>query len=553
MKRFLIILLFAIIITPLYSATRYVAPSGGNNGNPGTISQPWATIAYSITQLYPGDTLFVRGGTYNITSQLRFDSARDGTSSDYIVMINYPGESPIIDCDALTAQSGIVINNRDYWVIQGLEQRNARQDGTTTATVGISINTCTNMHFNYIKVHDNGGYGMDLRMCDEIYIRGVDTYNNCDSLNSNPLYNGGKGDGNGVMNYSTGADTLTWGTYYFDKCRSWNNSDDGFGIGYQVYVYLDSCWAWGNGSPLYEQGAGRGYSTGHSFYPTPVIPHIILTNCLAIYNKGPGFYLNCNGENYTTTQAWYNCISAFNGAYGFNLNANNTNPPDYPLYINNSISYSNSLGNLTTDIDGLAPGMLIDEYNTWNGGVSVTSADFVSLDTTGISAARQADGSLPDNDCYNYFMRLALGSDLINAGTDVGLPYVSVAPDIGAFEFGSGEPSTETDILTFILAVQTGAATINATNHTVSIEVAYGTTVTALSPAISVSYGASIDPPGGTARNFTSPVTYTVTAEDGVTEQVWTVTVTVDSAPATSGTVVVGDDWVVLNGQIVKI
>lgn len=437
MKKILIIL-FTILSLTVYSATYYVAPSGGNNGNPGTISQPWATIAYAVNQLYPGDTLFLRGGTYNLTSQLRFDSARDGTSSNYIVMINYPGESPVIDCDGLTAQSGIVINNLNYWVMQGFEQRNARQDGTTTECTGFAVSTCTNMHFNYLKIHDNGGYGMDLRMCDELYIRGVDTYNNCDSLNSNPAYNGGKGDGNGNQNYSTGADTLTWGTYYFDKCRSWHNSDDGFGIGYQVYVHLDSCWSWDNGSPLYTAGAGRGFSTGHSFYPAPVLPHIVLTNCIAVHNKGTGFYLNCNGEDYTTTQAWYNCISAFNGGYGFGLNANNTNPPEHPLYIRNCISYSNST-DLWTDIDALAPGMLIDEYNTWNGGVTVTSADFVSLDTTGISAPRQANGDFPDNDCYNYFMRLAPTSDLIDAGVDVGLAYSGDAPDLGAFEYDAAD------------------------------------------------------------------------------------------------------------------
>jgi len=115
------------------------------------------------------------------------------------------------------------------------------------------------------------------------------------------------------------------------------------------------------------------------------------------------------------------------------------------------------------------------------------------------------------------------------------------------------EFSTATDITSFTLAAQTGAATINATAHTVAIEVAYGTSLTSLSPAITVSYGASIDPPGGTARNFTSPVTYTVTAEDETTTQVWTVTVTVDSAPATSGTVVLDGDWVVHEGKIVKI
>lgn len=88
--------------------------------------------------------------------------------------------------------------------------------------------------------------------------------------------------------------------------------------------------------------------------------------------------------------------------------------------------------------------------------------------------------------------------------------------------------SAETDILTFVLDEQTGAATINATAHTVAIEVEAGTTVTALTPTVTVSEGASVSPLSGAATDFTSPVNYTVTAEDGTT-QVWAVTVTVAS------------------------
>jgi len=99
---------------------------------------------------------------------------------------------------------------------------------------------------------------------------------------------------------------------------------------------------------------------------------------------------------------------------------------------------------------------------------------------------------------------------------------------VGAHVFASGDPdSDETDILTFTLADQTKEATISTAAHTVDIEVDYGTTVTSLTPTITVSAGATIDPTSGTAQNFTNPVTYTVTAEDGTTEQEWTVTVTV--------------------------
>jgi hypothetical protein len=62
------------------------------------------------------------------------------------------------------------------------------------------------------------------------------------------------------------------------------------------------------------------------------------------------------------------------------------------------------------------------------------------------------------------------------------------------------------------------------------VTVPWGTNVTALAPAIAVSEGAVISPASGTPRDFTGPVTYTVTAADG-TVLTWTVTVTVTVAP----------------------
>jgi hypothetical protein len=75
---------------------------------------------------------------------------------------------------------------------------------------------------------------------------------------------------------------------------------------------------------------------------------------------------------------------------------------------------------------------VIQESNSWNGGFSVSPDDFISLDTTGVSTPRQAGGSLPDIP----FARLAPGSDLIDAGVDVGLPYLGIKPDLGCFEYG---------------------------------------------------------------------------------------------------------------------
>lgn len=89
--------------------------------------------------------------------------------------------------------------------------------------------------------------------------------------------------------------------------------------------------------------------------------------------------------------------------------------------------------------------------------------------------------------------------------------------------------SSATDILTFVMDEQTGAATINSTNHTVAITVANGTSKASLVATITLSPGATIDPGSGVELDYTSAKTFTVTASDG-TEQAWAVTVTVASA-----------------------
>ncbi|PLW98978.1 MAG: hypothetical protein C0594_17630, partial [Marinilabiliales bacterium] len=96
--------------------------------------------------------------------------------------------------------------------------------------------------------------------------------------------------------------------------------------------------------------------------------------------------------------------------------------------------------------------------------------------------------------------------------------------------------SSENDILTYTFPEATSAAVIDDVNHTVDIEVAWDADVTSLVAEFTVSTLATIDIAGTaqestiTANDFTSPVVYTVTAEDG-TPQAWTVTVTIADPP----------------------
>jgi hypothetical protein len=91
-------------------------------------------------------------------------------------------------------------------------------------------------------------------------------------------------------------------------------------------------------------------------------------------------------------------------------------------------------------------------------------------------------------------------------------------------------PNPAKAITSFSFASPSASGTITESTHTIAVTVPYGSSRSALTPII-VHTGASVSPASGTAQNFTSPVTYTVTAADGTT-QAYQVTVTVALNPA---------------------
>ena len=81
--------------------------------------------------------------------------------------------------------------------------------------------------------------------------------------------------------------------------------------------------------------------------------------------------------------------------------------------------------------------------------------------------------------------------------------------------------SNATQIISFSVPQATTPVVIG--QGIITFEVADGTDVSGLVPSITVSENATISPESGVARNFSQPVTYTVTAENRTTVQVWTV------------------------------
>lgn len=87
--------------------------------------------------------------------------------------------------------------------------------------------------------------------------------------------------------------------------------------------------------------------------------------------------------------------------------------------------------------------------------------------------------------------------------------------------------SSEKQIIAFSFSalIPIVSATIDQTSHKILATVPSDANMTALVPTISVSAKATVAPVTGVAQNFTNPVSYTVTAEDG-SKQTYDVTIT---------------------------
>jgi len=100
---FLINPIFTPTVVALTQATYYVSPTGSDS-NPGTISEPFKTVTKArdvvraINSNMTGDIyVYLRGGIYNITSTITFESRDSGTNGHRIYYQAYQNETPVLN------------------------------------------------------------------------------------------------------------------------------------------------------------------------------------------------------------------------------------------------------------------------------------------------------------------------------------------------------------------------------------------------------------------------------------------------------------------------
>jgi uncharacterized repeat protein (TIGR02059 family) len=468
-KAIIITLLFANFFI-LHSSVYYVA-TNGNNSNPGTITQPWATWQKGFTSISPGDILYIRGGTYSPTGTLSNNQfcavavdSKKGSSSNMYNVYAYPGETPVLDCRNLTSsyeRVGILLYGSDYWYLNGLEITRCDQSSTNGQYSGQGL-LLMNSNYNkieHVTAHHNGGPGLGMRgLCEENLFLNCDSYLNWDEYSDTP---GDNADGFdiGFITYRSGSDRVN----YLEGCRAWLNGDDGFDMyqasGYHGIYHLTSCWAWQNGyrpDGVTQGGNGCGFKYGDdNSYTDDHKVRRFTFNCIAYANRTRGF----SQETADVMMEFYNNISYKNELQGYTFQVYNKAD-----VLRNNISYQNGSADVFTTNQ-------TRDHNSWDSNVTVSNADFESTDGSVLDSPRSADGGLPDIS----FMHLSANSDLIDKGIDVGLAFSGNAPDLGPFEVQSGSPPP--------VPVYVSSAVANATPSL--LELTYNMTLANIIPAAS--------------------------------------------------------------------
>ena len=116
--------------TPVVNTGAIYVSNTGTDSAAGTISQP-TTLQSAITRVAAGGIIYMRGGTYNYSVQIRVERGNNGTSSAKKQLFAYPGETPILNFSGQaldSANRGITLNG-NYWYVKGLIVERAGDNG----------------------------------------------------------------------------------------------------------------------------------------------------------------------------------------------------------------------------------------------------------------------------------------------------------------------------------------------------------------------------------------------------------------------------------------
>ena len=198
---------------PQEGAQTYYVATNGNDSNPGTASEPFRTINQGVSVLGPGDTLFVKSGTY---AESLYDVIPSGTSwAKPVTLAAYPGD--VVTIKPSSGNKVIRFTRSQYIIIDGFVL-----DGANVATNVIKITK----EAHHIRIQNS-----ELRGAPS---QGI-LVTNYGSINS---------DYNEFINldvHNNGTTNLDHGLYITTRNNLIDRSSIHHNAGYGVHIYMGGC------------------------------------------------------------------------------------------------------------------------------------------------------------------------------------------------------------------------------------------------------------------------------------------------------------------------
>ncbi|MEU2201570.1 right-handed parallel beta-helix repeat-containing protein [Isoptericola sp. NPDC019482] len=416
-------------------AEQYFVAPDGDDAAAGDRTHPWATIARAQESAEPGDTVFLRGGTYAYDDAVRECTSQtdqvegvtlttSGTADAPITYAAYLKEEPVLDFSGILDDCRIkgISVLADHLVLRGLEVTGVRQNNSlNNESWGIWVDGSDNV-FDRLDVHHNMGAGLFIQDGAGNVVRNSDAHDNYDPYSKT-------GAGQNADGFGSHTNTPSDKVNLFEGNRAWNNADDGFDfISSSSPVEVTRSWAWHNGyvygtDELAASGNGTGFKMGGyggKYDPNPV--DVTVSFSVAFDNTLRGFYANHHPK---ATEVYNN--TAFDNGTNYNMRGVNEDgtPASFGIMRNN-VAFGDGGFEYMDGVDSAS--------NSWDLGLELTADDFLSVSHDGWDAPRQGNGDLPE--LPNA--RPAAGSALIDRGAELGFDHDGAAPDLGAFERGPG-------------------------------------------------------------------------------------------------------------------
>lgn len=437
------LLLIIILSLPLLGQKAYFVAPNGNNSNDGSIGKPWQSINVALGKIFPGDTLYLRGGTYY---ELVNNFVRDGEPTKWITIRNYPGEKPVLNGNG--NWTVIEFNNRKYYHFQGLEITNAVWSGFNG----------TNYHFCKISNCTVHGIGPSSGTAVGIYVSG--TPGKPDSSTHNIIENN--------VIYDCYGEGIYIGNDAHSLPPDGSSCNSNLIRGNEIYRCIDgidiktgSRFNRVIGNHIHDCNGGE-YSAGiivyeHTEIDSNIIDHNInygifvqgnhnrITRNFIFKNKSYGILVTGyeslwnNYKDSGDDNVILNNTIVDNGNWGMYLYGDANQDSRGTILKNNIVAWNEEYQLYATEYGTI--GLVLDS-NDWftQTGKLMYFRNKEFTDLTGFDATYGAnskswniDPQFENRDQDDY--RLKHTSPLIDKGTLVDLFYMGQAPEIGAFEY----------------------------------------------------------------------------------------------------------------------